>query len=341
MAPRDPGASRRPRPRDGAHHDRDRRRARPRARPRRLGDRARGPRRPGLTARPAAAERASGDATEVRRHLLSPAQQSGALRDRTNAARGSGSIGVHGRLVARHPARAAARQRSRRAVPAGRPREHDGQGGSRSCRRTSPRASSRGRRLQQAWRMRAKHVGHESMIVLDEHGERAGHLVVDHTLDAVHLLWLALLRSSAGRVSRAPSCSACRTEQPRLGFRRSRTASAAERPPRCSCAMASGSTRPPTAARCGGPRRRLSLRGASARRAAACALRARLAGAGLRLARGGRGLRGAGRGSCGERARLAGSGLRLAGSGRARRAGAGASARVRAADVGPALSSRS
>ncbi|MBO9532904.1 MAG: GNAT family N-acetyltransferase [Solirubrobacteraceae bacterium] len=55
------------------------------------------------------------------------------------------------------------------------------------------------RRLQQAWRMRAKHYGHESLIVLDGQGERAGHLVVDQTDDAIHLLWLALLPEAQGR----------------------------------------------------------------------------------------------------------------------------------------------
>lgn len=55
------------------------------------------------------------------------------------------------------------------------------------------------RRLQEAWRLRARHYRHESFVILDEHGERAGHLVVEQTPDALHLLWLALLPEARGR----------------------------------------------------------------------------------------------------------------------------------------------
>ncbi len=55
------------------------------------------------------------------------------------------------------------------------------------------------RRLQQAWRMRARHYGNESSVILDASGARAGHLVIEQTEDALHLLWLALLPEARGR----------------------------------------------------------------------------------------------------------------------------------------------
>ncbi len=55
------------------------------------------------------------------------------------------------------------------------------------------------RRLQEAWRLRARHHAHESFIVLDDAGDRAGHLVVEQTAEAINLLWLALLPEFRGR----------------------------------------------------------------------------------------------------------------------------------------------